>query len=107
MKYMNFKDNNEIITNRDDVSYNRLAKIQPLLDLFRKQCLELNPDQAQNIDEQIIPFKGKHNLKQYVRNKPNRWGFKVFSRNSPDGYMHDFYIYNGAVTVRKLWFSRW
>ena len=92
VKYMHFSNNNNIVTNRDNADYNRLAKVQPQLDMFRKQCLELNPDQVQNIDEQMIPFKGKHSLKQYVKNKPKKWGFKVFSRNSADGYMHDFYI---------------
>ena len=44
-------------TKRGDASYQRLAKVQPLLDLFRTQCLQLNSDQVHNIDEQIIPFK--------------------------------------------------
>ena len=86
MRYLHFTNNDEIVTNRSDHNYNRLAKVQPLLDMFRKQCLELVPDQVQNIDEQVIPFKGKHSLKQYMKNKPKKWGFKVFSRNSPDGY---------------------
>ena len=61
----------------------------------------LFPDQVQNIDEKIIPYKGKHALKQYVKNKPKKWGFKVFSRNSFDGYMHDFFIYNGATIIQN------
>ena len=67
--------------------------------MFREQCLILNADQVQNINEQIIPFRGKHALKQCVKNKPQKWGFKVFSRNSADGYMHDFFIYNGAKDI--------
>ena len=78
---------------------NQLAKIQPLLDMFRELCLMINSEKIQCIDEQIIPFKGKHALKQYVKNKPKKWGFKVFSRNSSDGYMHDFFIYNGATEI--------
>ena len=51
---------------RGDASYNQLSKVQPSLDLFRTQCLQLNADQVHNIDEQIIPFKDKYALKQYT-----------------------------------------
>ena len=78
LRYLHFKNNVEIITSRDSDSYNRLAKIQPLLDMFREQCLLLFPDQVQNIDEQIIPFKDKHALKQYVKNKPKKMGVQGF-----------------------------
>ena len=43
-----------IFTNRDDSEYNRLPKIQPLLDLLRDQCLRMFPGKDQNVDEQII-----------------------------------------------------
>ena len=99
LQILHFSDNNEIVIARNDPAYDRLAKIKPLLDKFREQCLKAKPAQVQCIDEQIIPFKGRHSLKQYVKNKPKKWGFKVFSRNSNDGYMHDFFIYNGNVNV--------
>ena len=61
LRYLHFSDNNEIVINQNNSRYDRLAKIKPLLDLFRAQCLLTMPQQRQNIDEQIIPFKGKHN----------------------------------------------
>ena len=90
---MYFADNNNIVTNRDEPEYNRLAKIQPLLDLLRDQCLRMFPGQDKNVDEQIIKFKGKKSLKSYIPKKPTKCGFEVYSRNAPDGYMHDFFIY--------------
>ena len=37
----------------------RLWKIRPFLELFRKQCLQVTRLPDQSIDEMIIPYKGK------------------------------------------------
>jgi hypothetical protein len=29
------------------------------------------------IDEQMIPFKGSLNIKQYIKNQPTKWGIKA------------------------------
>jgi hypothetical protein len=31
------------------------------------------------IDEQMISFKGHINIKQYIKNKPTKWGIKLFA----------------------------
>lgn len=54
-----------------------------------------------DIDEQCIPFKGRHLAKQYNPHKPNKWHLKVYSMNdSQTGYMYSFYIYRGIREVR-------
>ncbi len=35
----------------------KLAKIQPVIDIFREQCLKVNPEECHCVDEQIIPAK--------------------------------------------------
>ena len=52
-------------------------------------------NQLHSIDEQIIPFKGRSSLKQYNKNKPHKWGFKVFTRAGVSGMMYDFEVYTG------------
>lgn len=37
-----------------------------------------SPDEHIAIDEMIIPFKGRSGLKQYMKAKPKKWGFKVW-----------------------------
>ena len=49
------------------------------------------------IDESIIPFRGRHKLKQYNPMKPNKWGFKVFLLcDSASGYVFRYKFYAGG-----------
>lgn len=53
-----------------------------------------------SIDEMIVPYKGKKvgNRKQYIKNKPRKWGFKIFVRAGTTGFVYDFLIYGGEDT---------
>jgi len=95
-RFIHFNDNTKIITDRKDPCYDPLFKIRPLLDKLRQQCLLVAPEQQQSIDEQMIPFKGKNKIRQYLPNKPKRWGFKVIAICcSRTGFTHDFTVYDG------------
>ena len=97
-RFIHFNDNTKVITNRTDPGYDPLFKIRPLLDKLRQQCLLVAPMQRQSIDEQMIPFKGRNKLRQYLPNKPKRWGFKVMARCcSRTGFTHDFTVYEGKA----------
>ena len=48
----------------------------------------------QSIDEHVTKFKGRHSSKQYIKNKPIKWGFKWWFRcSSKTGYLYDFDLY--------------
>lgn len=50
---------------------NKLFKISPVLDHVRGNCLLVEPEQGQSIDEQIIPVKTKYSgIRQYNPKKP-------------------------------------
>jgi DNA excision repair protein ERCC-6 len=50
----------------------------------------------QSIDEHMTKFKGRHSCKQYLKNKPIKWGFKWWCRCcSKTGYLYEFNIYLG------------
>ena len=53
------------------------------------------------IDEQIIPTKGRSSIKQYLQNKPNKWGIKVWARCSISGVVDDFEVYTGKNNTKK------
>ena len=55
----------------------------------------IEPDERQCVDEQMISFKGRSSLKQYLKKKPKKWGFKVFITSGDSGMMYDFEIYSG------------
>ena len=82
---LHFADNGQITLDRENPAYDRLAKIRPFLESIRGCCLQIEQEEMQSIDEEMIPFKGKHNLKQYLPKKPIKWGFKVFARCGVSG----------------------
>jgi hypothetical protein len=94
-RFLHFSDNNLAVTNRDDPNYDRYYKVRPVLESLRSACLQLEPEEKMSVDEQIIPFKGRSVMRQYVPKKPNKWGFKVISRCGVSGLTYDFLLYDG------------
>ena len=47
-------------------------------------------------DEQIVPFKGRHSLKQYNPRKPHKWGYKVFVLGGVSAFSYNFEVFTGA-----------
>lgn len=85
----------------EDVKTDKLWKIRPFLEKFRAQCLLVIPEEKQSIDDMMVPFKGRFShIKQYLRGKPNPWGFKIWCRCSIDGMLHDFDVYQGKSADR-------
>jgi hypothetical protein len=101
-RYLHFSNNNVCITDRMDPSYDRLFKVRPLLNMLRSSCLKAPAAQVNDVDEQIFPFKGRHGLKNYIKNKPYKWGFKVYSRNGSNGFTHDFMFHDGRKPTPKV-----
>ncbi|KAL2091612.1 hypothetical protein ACEWY4_013875 [Coilia grayii] len=92
MRYLHFVDPN------NEAGEDRFFRIRPVLDALQTTFLSaMDPEECQSIDEQIIPFKGKHSTKQYIPKKPKPWGFKVWVRaGASTGYMYEFELYQGA-----------
>ena len=58
-RFLHFVDNSTLPT-RGEEGYQRLQKIQPVIDLVRTQCLKVyEPRRENSVDEAMIPFKGK------------------------------------------------
>jgi len=53
-------------------------RIRPVISIFHA-VFHANGQETEHqaVDEMIIPFKGRHRGKQYLKNKPKKWGFKV------------------------------
>ena len=72
--YLHFTNN----LNIPDDNKDSFIKIRPLLDKLSTSFAEAaEPTEFLSIDEMIIPFKGRHRMKQYIMSKPKKWGFKV------------------------------
>ncbi|XP_029973972.1 piggyBac transposable element-derived protein 3-like [Salarias fasciatus] len=96
--YIHMNDNTNV-KQKGESGYDPLFKVRPVLEKVRANCLKVEPEENHCIDEQMIPFKGKTGIKQYIKNKPQKWGIKVFTRAGVTGLVYDFEVYTGKGTV--------
>lgn len=76
----------------------RLWKMRDIFTSIRNMCRELPLEKNLCVDEQIVPFKGQINIKQYLPNKPKKWGIKLWILAGQSGQIYDLVIYQGAST---------
>jgi len=98
LQNLHFADNTKADTS--DKGY----KIRPIINHFNTAFMESYSDEAeQSIDEHMTKFKGRSSMKQYVKLKPIKWGFKWWFRcASSTGYLYQFDLYLGKKTITEV-----
>lgn len=82
--------------------YDRLHKIRPILETLRKKCQSVPKREALSIDEQMCATKASNLLRQYLPNKPHKWGYKLLVLCDDRGFAYDFEIYSGMENAPEL-----
>lgn len=94
-KYLCFQDE-EQRKKRGEVGYDPLFRVRKLANLLNER-FDLVPKTARLcIDEQMCSTRTVHHLRQYMPNKPHKWGIKFFVLCDSLGFAYRFEIYNGA-----------
>ncbi|CAH1958842.1 unnamed protein product [Acanthoscelides obtectus] len=93
-------DNTNMLTH-DHPDYDKLFKIRPVIDALKLNMSKIEQEEYNSVDEIMVPFKGRSSLKQFIRNKPHKWGIKIFARAGISGIIYDFEIYRGKGTVKE------
>ncbi|XP_036008037.1 piggyBac transposable element-derived protein 3 [Fundulus heteroclitus] len=95
-RVIHFNDNSMICGTSD-----RFFKIRPLFRFINTAFRRESQTPKQSVDEVMVAYKGKKagNLRQYIKSKPDKWGFKLFARASEDGFIHDIVLYQGKTTL--------
>ena len=96
--FIHVNDNTNMLQ-RNEPGYDKLFKVRPFINSLRKNLSVVEQEEYSAVDEMVIPFKGHNSLKQYIKNKPHKWGIKVFARAGASGFCYDFEIYVGKGTV--------
>ena len=81
LQNIHFADNNKESPPKENEEYDRAWKLRPLFDHLGKNFQNmLQPEAHQSIDEHMCKFKGKSIMRQYMKNKPIKRGFKFWFR---------------------------
>lgn len=72
MRFIHCANNNEMNAN------DKVWKLRPVMDMLKDTFLNhFVPSQNLNFDESMVKYFGKHSCKQFIRDKPIRFGYKI------------------------------
>ena len=101
LQNIHFADNYKEFPSKEREEYNRVCKLRPLFYHLGKHFQDmLQPEAHQSIDEYMCKFKGKSITRQYMKNKPIKWGIKFWFRCG--GYLYKFDMYLGKKGNTKF-----
>ena len=94
--YLHVCDNN-ILDNHD-----KWAKLRPLMNITNQKLIQFGVfAEHLSIDEQMVPYFGRHSCKMFIRGKPIRFGYKNWLLCSDDGYPFKVIPYQGKAAGSK------
>ncbi|XP_066258244.1 piggyBac transposable element-derived protein 2-like [Euwallacea similis] len=89
---IHFADNTKALDNRTD----KYFKIRPLMEKMQTNFKKFGVFQENlSIDEMMVRYYGRHSMKQFIRTKPIRFGYKLWALCGEDGYCFSFSPYAG------------
>lgn len=96
-QYIHLSDNLHLPEN------DKYAKVRAYFNLLNNnftQNFEFAYSSHISMDETMIPYYGRHSLKQHIHGKPIRFGYKMWSAATRDGYLITFEPYQGAKAIQ-------
>ena len=79
------------IADNHNLAQSKVAKVLPLLDLLKANCQQFGVfHKSLSIDESMVPYRGLHSAKQYIKGKPVKFGYKLWMLCSSDGFPYNY-----------------
>lgn len=92
LHHLHLADNDDVPAEND-----KLAKFRPFLNLLNKSCQQSWVLASKvSIDEGLVAFQGRLAFKQYMPDKPEKWGIKLWKLCDSSGFMYKCDVYTGA-----------
>ena len=85
------------VCDNDDLDLNdKWSKLRPLINAVNDKLVQFGVfSKHLSIDEQMVPYFGRHSCKMFIRGKPIRFGFKNWVLAADDGYPFKVVPYQG------------
>ena len=87
----------------DENPNDKLRKVVGFANSIREKCKALyQPSKHMAVDERNVKSKHRSGIRQYVKNKPTKFGIKLWVlADSANGYTYDFEIYAGKTGAQQ------
>ncbi|CAI6377591.1 unnamed protein product [Macrosiphum euphorbiae] len=100
-KFKNIKQNLHLSDNKNLDLTDKFAKVRPFFNILNEKFSQFGIfSHNLSIDEEMVPYFGRHSCKMFIKGKPVRFGFKLWCLTSENGYLYKFLPYGGASTKR-------
>ena len=81
---------------REDPAYDKLFKVQPVINQIQCCQMELMPESDLTVDEAMVKHNGRLSMKQFMPMKPVKRGIKVWEcAEASSGFVCDFQVCTG------------
>ena len=102
--FENIKRNLHFANNENLREGDKMAKVQPLYEQLNRTLMKFGCwEESLSVDEEMVPYYGHHSCKMAMRQKPIRFGYKLWVLATSSGYPCQFEIYQGKnVTPEKV-----
>jgi len=87
---------------RGNPNFYRLHIIKPLVAHLNSKYSSIQCKEYLSVDEQLCATKARSYLKQYLPEKPHKWGYKLFVLCDDEGYSYKFEIYTGQENEARF-----
>ena len=96
-RFQSILQNLHYFNNDNDDKTDKPYKIRPVIKHLNNVFVEsLSNSLFQSFDKHMCKFKDRPSMKQYIKNKLIKWGFKYCYRcNSETGYVYQLELYQG------------
>ena len=75
-RFLHLNDNTKYVE-KGQPGHDKLRKVRPLVDVLNCQLAKIPVKENVSVEEQIVPFKGRHSLKQFNPTEPHKLSISI------------------------------
>jgi DNA excision repair protein ERCC-6 len=80
----------------------KMAKVSRLFNLLNNALQRFGIfHEDLSIDESMVPYHGRHSAKMFIKGKPIRFGYKIWTLTGQDGFPYKSILYQGKERVPR------
>ena len=95
-RYFDIKKHIHFADNQNFTKGDKMSKVSPLYEMINNNLIQFGVfHEILGVDESMVPYFGRHSAKMFIRGKPIRFGYKIWSLCGINGYPYHLKIYQG------------